>query len=331
MTDASKIRFLSGILGVLIALGVFGYFANIEINNVPKIIVIQDKPQQWADALKLGMHDGLRDKGLEEGVDFVVVPKSAAGDPQGLTGLAEAVARQNMSVIYTLGTQSTQAIFHAAKGKSIVFGAVTDPVKAGFFNGDLTKPIGQITGTQDLWPYPAQFDLITKLLPKISKLGIIYNASEINSKVSVDHITKEAKKRNISVVAKTVIDESQVSAATAGLLNSGIDALFIPADNTAQTSAVTIIAACNREKVPVFTGIPGIVKNGAIGTVGTNYYELGKVNGSQIGDIISGTPTNKIPVIIAEKGDLYLNLNAAKLLGITIPDELVARALKVYK
>ena len=195
----------------------------------------------------------------------------------------------------------------------------------------MNKPKSNITGTQDLWPYSAQFDLIVSLVSNAKKIGIVYNAAEVNSQVSVKHIQQECKKRDLTLLERSVIDEAQINASVAGLLDAGIDVFFIPADNTAQTSAQTIIAACLRKQIPVFTGIPGIVENGALGTVGTNYYELGRVNAWQVAQVLSGKSASEVPVRIADKGDLYLNLSVAKTLGITVPEDLKKRAVKVYE
>jgi len=317
---------------VLLVVGLYIYISGIESpSNLPKIVIVQDRPQEWADALKLGLHDGIREQGKIEGKDLIVVTKSAAGNPQGLSGLVETVAREDFDVIYTLGTQVTQSVLRATSQKPIVFGAVTDPVKAGLYEGSLDRPKGNITGTQDLWPYPAQFNLITSLLPNAKIVGTVYNTGEVNSQVSMKHIRRECEKRNLELIEKGVTEESQLTAAVAGLLNSKIDVLFIPADNTAQTSSKTIISACMRSKVPVFTGIPGIVENGALGTVGTNYYELGKVNAIQIIEIIGGKAASEIPVRIADKGDLYLNLIVAKDLGIAVSSDFKKKAFKVYE
>ncbi len=298
--------------------------------SVPKIIVVQDKPQEWADSLKLGFDDGLREAGYENGKSVIIVPRSAAGDPQGLTSLAEAAVQQHPAAIYSLGTQASQAVFGDTKTVNIIFGAVTDPVKAGFYDGSLSKPLGNITGTQDLWPYAAQFDLIAQLVPQAKKIGILYNAAEVNSQVSVEHIRTECQKHHLQLLERTITDESQITAAVNGLIQSGVDALFVPADNSVQTSARTVIAAANIAHIPVFTGIPGIVELGAIGTVGTNYYQLGKVNGAQAAKILRGAAARTLPVEIADKGDLYLNLSAANKLGLKVSEQLKAQAFKIY-
>jgi len=279
-----------------------------------------------------GFNDGLREHGFEVGGNVTVVTKSAAGDPLGATTLAQTLVRQDYAVVYALGTQASQDIFQAADNNlPLVFGAVTDPVQAGFFDGTLQKPRKNITGTQDIWPYAAQFNLIKQLTPNVRKIGIVYNSSEINSQVSVQLIKEQCAKHSIELLERTVTDESQIGLAVAGLLDARIDAFFIPADNTVQSSAQVVIAACMNKKVPVFTGIPGIVENGAVGTVGTNYYELGKVNGAQAAKILSGMAPRDIPVQTADKGDLYLNMASIRKLGLNVPEALVKKALKVYQ
>lgn len=320
---------LAGLALVLIAVFFLGSCKRAE---VPRIGILQDKPQEWADALKLGFTDGLLEQGFDIGRDVVVVARSGSGDPQALTTIAETFARGDYALIYTLGTQATQEAFNKTRTKPVVFGAVTDPVKAGLFAEDLKHPLGNVTGTQDLWPYPAQFDLIQKLLPSAERLGIVYNSSEINSQVSVAHIKEQARKRGLQVEERTVVTEAEVRLAVESILSRGIDLFFVPADNTAQTSSPTIIGLCETARIPVFTGIPGIVESGALATVGTNYYELGKINAQQVSGIIrEGKQARDIPVAIADRGDVHVNLRAAERLGIMIPDEVVDMAAQVYR
>lgn len=266
---------------ILMTLSTLGLGCNRADSTTPRIVIFQDKPQEWADALKLGFTEGLIGQGLDIGKDVILIPRSAAGDPITFSNMAETFARGNYVAIYTLGTQASQEVLNRTKDKNIIFGAVTDPVQAGLYKDNLQTPLGNITGTQDLWPYVAQFDLLQSFSPKVSKIGIVYNSSEINSQVSVRYIKAEAKKRNLALEERTVTSESEIQPAVAALLNQTIDMLFIPADNTAQTSSAVIIALCQQKGIPVFTGISGIVERGAIATVGTNYFELGKVNARQ--------------------------------------------------
>ena len=302
-------------------------------DSIKRVVILQNKPQEWADALKLGFSDGLLDAGYIEGEDFILMNRSATGDPLALTTIAKRIANdKNIDLIYALGTQSSQEIFSATKTKNILFGAVTDPLGAGFYSENLDSPSGNISGTQDLWPYPAQFDLIHELIPNLTSIGVLYSSSEINSQVSIEYIKKECNSRDIKLIERAVSSEQEVSIALSSILNKEIDLFFIPADNTAQSSSNYIIAQCNRRNIPVFTGISGIVESGAIATVGTNYYELGKVNARQAIEILfKNKKASEIPVSIADKGDIYLNSKACKANKIEISESLAEQAFKIYE
>ena len=57
----------------------------------------------------------------------------------------------------------------------------------------LQKPGGMVTGVTDLPPVQEQVQLITELLPKAHRIGIIYNLSESNSVYMVDQFKQYAK------------------------------------------------------------------------------------------------------------------------------------------
>ncbi|HXX56719.1 MAG TPA: ABC transporter substrate-binding protein [Thermodesulfovibrionales bacterium] len=294
----------------------------------PKIAILEDKQLEWADRLKDGFLFGLS----RQGIDATIVSRSAAGDSRTLSALAEELAQGNFILIYSLGTQATQEVFRKTKTKPIIFGAVTDPKEAGFYGEDLRHPLGNITGTQDLWPYSAQFDVIKKLLPKVRKIGIIHNPNEQNSGVSVKYIKAECGNRNISAVVRSAATPSQIETAVDALLREGVDLLFIPSDNTVQASSHRIIQSCQKKKVPVFTGICEIVEKGALAAVGVDYSELGNANAQQAGEIIlKGKQARELPVVSADKGNICINLGAAKNLGIPVPSEIIEKAFKIYE
>ena len=297
-----------------------------------KIAILQDQPQEWADAMKSGFTDGLFEQGIEVGTKVEIVSRSAAGDSQGLSAIADSFVQGDYVLIYSIGTQSTAEVFRGTKTKPIIFGAVTDPVRAGFFKADLNHPLGNITGTQGLWPYSAQFDVMRILLPKLKKVGIVYNLDEPNSMVSVKYIRAECRKRNIRLAERTVTAASQIETAVNAVLNERIDLFFIPADNAVLAASRVVIALCHRKKIPVFTGVCEIAGNGALATVGVNYYQLGQINAKQAAEILlNGKQAREIPVVVADKGDICVNLRTAKNLGISIPKEIEERAHKIYQ
>lgn len=295
-----------------------------------RVLVLQDSPQEWADALKLGFEAGLGEAGFTQGATVTVVNKSAAGERRSLVTLAEFAATGDYKAVFTLGTQASQEYFRAMipeKSPPMVFGAVTDPVKAGFYAGDITKPAKNLTGSQDVWPYEAQFHLIRTLLPNARKVGVLLNPAEANTQAGMRFVRDAARATGFELVEKPTATAEVIPIATGALIASGVDAIYIGPDNLTQGNHAAIIGLADSARIPVFTGISGIVKDGAVGTVGTNYIEVGRVNGRQVAKILQGVRAVDIPPAISTDGDLYLNLPKCEELGIAVPPELSARAV----
>lgn len=299
-----------------------------SLKEEPTIAIVEDRPVEWTDEVKHGFEFGMSWR--HEAVKTVSL--SAAGDPQRLRAIADDVARGNYQLVFSLGTQATEEVFRKLRNKPLIFGAVADPVAAGFFKKDLEHPLGNITGTQALWPYKAQFDMIRTLFPKLKQIGIVFNPNESNSQVSMNHIRAQCGKHNIRCVEMPATTTGEVRVAVNTLLNKKIDLLFIPQDNTAQASSRDIIGLCEKKKVPVFTGVCEIVEQGALAAVGVNYFELGKANAEEAAEILfQGKKAGEVPVATSEKSHFCFNQRVAKNLGVVVPEEIAESAFKIYE
>ena len=323
-----KVLLCALMAAILCGAGVCGCGKTDSSLKKPAIAIIEYKPGAWVDEVKEGFEVGMS----LQGAAVKTVPLSAAGDPQRLRAIADEVTRGNYQMIFSLGTQATEEVFRKVKDKPLIFGAVMDPVAAGFFKKDLKHPLGNITGTQALWPYEAQFDTIRTLFPKLKKIGIVFNPNESNSRVSMNYIRAQCGKRDIRFVERAATTSSEVRAAVNAVLNKKIDLLFIPQDNTVQASSSDIIDLCQKKKVPVFTGNCEIVGQGALAAVGINYYELGMANAQQAAEILfQGKKAGEVPVAASEKGHFCFNQRAARNLGIVVPKEIEESAFKIYE
>ena len=84
-------------------------------------------------------------------------------------------------------------------------------------------------------------------------------------------------------------------------------------------------------RLPVFAGDSGTVERGAIATLSFNYYDVGRQTGQMALRLFSGERPGDIPVELAEKLELVINLSAAEAMGVTIPESVIARADEVIE
>lgn len=80
-------------------------------------------------------------------------------------------------------------------------------------------------------PVDRHLMMVKEFLPQIKRLGFLYNAGEVNSKILVPLFRAEAQKLNFEIIEATVSKSSEVYQATQSLVVQ-VDAILIPTDNT---------------------------------------------------------------------------------------------------
>jgi len=248
-------------------------------------------------------------------------------------GVARTIAKKfvgdNKDLIYSIATPASQAAAKETQTIPIIFNAVTDPVKAGLVKA-VESSGNNVTGVSDFIPVKSQIDLLLTIAPKVKKLGIIYNAGEDNSRVLVDITRGVAKELKLDLVEATVTNSGEVFAAAQTLVGR-VDAVYTIQDNTVISALESVLKVANKNQIPVL--VPGVpsVERGGLATVGTSYYNLGKIAAEQALQIFKGVKPSAMPVAYAKDFDVYLNQKTADEIGVKFPEDLLKKAKNVFK
>ncbi|WP_420264552.1 ABC transporter substrate-binding protein [Candidatus Magnetominusculus dajiuhuensis] len=295
-----------------------------------KIGITQIATNPGIDAIRDGFLSQMKKMGYEENVNVKYIQTNAQGDNSAAQSIAKSFVNEKVDLIFSITTPSSQMCAQAIKGTTIplIFGAVTDPVAAGLVKS-LDKPEFNITGTSDKWPIEAQFDLLLRLVPGVKTVGIIHNPGETNSESNMKEVEAVCAKKNLKTVRVAVSNTSEVYSA-AGSLVGRCDAIYVPADNTVISAMESVVKVSEKNKIPLLPGVSSGVATGGFGTIGPDYFDIG-VESAKLADmVIKGKNAGDIPVATAKKYELFFNIKSAKLTGVTIPDELLEKAAKVY-
>ena len=92
-----------------------------------------------------------------------------------------------------------------------------------------------------------------------------------------------------------------------------------------------IIALALDAKVPVVAGSGDFAKAGALVSYGPNYPDLFRRVAEIVDKILRGAKPGDIPVEQPTKFDLVINLKTAKVLGLTVPHNLLVLADEVIE
>lgn len=281
------------------------------------------------DAIRQGLLDGLKNKGYEEGKNLTFTYQTAQGNPAIGVQIAKQFVGEKPDVLVGIATPTAQALAAATRTIPVVFSAVTDPLGAKLVK-NLEHPGGNVTGLSDLTPVAQHVELMQELIPDLKAIGVVYNPGEANAVALVDLLKKTAKEKSIAVVEGTAMKSADVQSA-ARIIASKVQVIYAPTDNTIASAIDALVGAANQAKVPVVGGSTSFIENGAIASLGFDYYQVGIQTADFIEAIFNGKKPGDIPVRFAKGSDLFLNIPAAEKLGITLPESMIKRATSIKK
>jgi putative ABC transport system substrate-binding protein len=316
------------IISILFLIGLFSLQMVSGQQKMIQIGVLQFASHPALDSARDGFVDYLAQAGFKDGEKVKLDLQNSQRDMSIARTICKKFVTDNKDLIYAIATPASQAAAKETTTIPIIFNAVTDPVKAGLVKG-IDSSGNNVTGVSDFIPVKSQMELLLKIAPQVKKLGIIYNAGEDNSRVLVEITRGVAKELKLELVDATVTNTGEVFAATQTLVGR-VDGIYTIQDNTVISALESVLKVANKNRIPVL--VPGApsVERGGLATVGTNYYNLGRIAGEQALRIFKGTKPSEIPVAYAKEFDIYLNQKTADEIGIKLPEDLVKKAKKVY-
>ena len=278
--------------------------------------------------------EGLREAGYVEGINSTLEGRWANGDYMKLPALARELVERQPAVIVTGGATPTALAAKAATLTiPIVFVLGSDPVEFGLVKS-FARPGGNVTGVTvlDVELVAKAFEVLHELVPAASTIGVLVNPSNVLA--SSQKRVAETAARNLGVRA-TVLGASNISdvdAAFATIKESGIGALLVTGEpffvGPARAQLIDLAA---QHKVPtaylyrLFTTIGGLM------SYGTNLSDAHRMSGVYAGRILRGEKPTDLPVQRSTRIELSINMKAAKDIGLTVPQSILARADEVIE
>jgi len=294
-----------------------------------KIGVTQIATHPALDSCREGFIDQMTEEGYVEGENVEYILRNAEGDTTVAATIANYFVSEEVDLIFSIATPTSQAAAAAVEGTDIpvIFAAVTDPVAAELVES-WEVPGGQVTGASDWADVEAQVQLGMDIYPA-ERLGVVYNAGEVNSVVQVDVLKSVAASLGITeIVEATAASTADVYAAAESLVGS-VDAIWEPSDNTVAAAIASVVAVCEDNDIPLFCSDIDMAKGGGISGAGLDYYVNGQTAGELAARVLEGEDPGTIPIAMTPMTIIYLCEAAAARMGVTIPSEVLATATEV--
>ncbi|WP_210455548.1 ABC transporter substrate binding protein [Vibrio crassostreae] len=300
-------------------------WASSAVANIAKVSVSQVVDHPDLNATRLGLLEGLRAKGYEPGKNLEFSYEMADGNPAQAAKIARELVSENPHVLVGIATPTSQALVSATRSIPIVFTAVTDPVGARLVK-QLEKPGRNVTGLSDLSPITQHVSLIKELLPEANSIGVVYNPAEANAVALVGLLKKATRDFGFTLYTERALTIDDVESKAESVAKKS-DVIYALTDNTVASGMEGLINAANQAGTPVVAGATSYVGKGAIAGLGLDYYDVGVQTADYVAAILNGQKPGKLNVKTAQSSQLVVNLEAARELGVTLPQSVIDRAI----
>jgi putative ABC transport system substrate-binding protein len=276
------------------------------------------------------LRNELAARGHTDGRNIRLENRLAEGHVDRLPELAEALVRENPTVIVALGEAPTRAAQHATTTIPIVTVA-DDIVEAGFI-ASLAKPGGNITGVSILATEldAKKIDLLKQILPSARRFGVLRDPStSVSARMLA--IGEMAKALGVELQIVDVNDPADIVPAFASFRAGGSEAIDVLASPLLFSLRKEIIRLSLANKLPVICQFREGAEAGCLASYGISLPQAYRLLADLTDKVLRGARPADTPAQQPTNFELMVNLRAANALGLTVPQSLLARADEVIE
>ena len=281
-----------------------------------------------------GFRRGLNEGGYVEGQNVTVEYQWLDGQYDRLPSLMADLVRRRVAVIATPGSNPAALAAKAATTTiPIVFGVGADPIELGLV-ASLARPGGNATGINFFVADIAakRLGLLHDLVPKAVRIAVLINpANASTAEATLRDMPEAARAIGLQIVVLNASTGREIEAAFATLVRDRADALFVGADAFFNSRRVQLANMAARHAIPTAFAVREYVDAGGLMSYGTSLADMYRHVGAYSGRILKGARPADLPVLQSTKFELVINLQTARMLGLTVPDKLLVAADEVIE
>jgi putative ABC transport system substrate-binding protein len=266
--------------------------------------------------------DALRELGYSEGTNVALEVRNAQGSPARLPSLARELVALDVDLIVAFQTPAVVAAKAATTAVPIIMCPAQEPVQMGFV-ASFARPGGNITGvttaTADL--AAKNLDLVHEALPAVRRLGVLGNPGDPFHKPFLESVEAAAQKLGFSL--KTMlISGDQLESAFAALVKENVEVVLVQPSLPREPACAIAL----KQHLPLIAPSAEFAVAGGLMAYSADPASVYREAATFADKILKGRKPADLPVQLATKFLLVINLKTANALGLTLPPTLLVRA-----
>jgi putative tryptophan/tyrosine transport system substrate-binding protein len=321
--------FVAGTGAVLLAAPLVAHAQ--QAKAVPRVAFLGNGSTSFSGPLLDSFRLGLRELGYVEGQSIVIESRFADGKPERVQGLVRELLELAPDVIVAAGPQALRAFKQATASVPIVMAIMSDPVEEGLI-ASLAHRGGNLTGLafQNQALTTKRLELLKEAIPRVSRVAVLWDST---FGVSSGYKQAEAAARALQLrlqllaVRGPADFESAFNSATKGRA----EALLVLASPFLNSNRQTVVESAARRHLPATYEAKTFVEIGGLMSYGPSFRDMYRRAAIYVDKILKGAKPGGLPVEQPTKFEFVINLKTAKVLGLTIPQSILARADEVIQ
>jgi putative ABC transport system substrate-binding protein len=318
----------------LFALGAAPLASDAQQAAMPVIGVLHGvSAKQWTDRM-VGFHRGLAEAGFAEGRNVGIEYRWAEGHFDRLPAMAADLVSRGVRVI---SAGAPDVAIRSAMGATntipIVFMTASDPVRAGFVS-NLGRPEGNVTGVTLIAAELSgkRVELLREIAPSVTRVALLVNPNNPDlMQDNIKQVSAACHRLGLELLIVKAGSESEIESAFATAAQQRAQAMHIGADAYLSSRSNQVSSLALRYALPTSSESREGVADGLLMSYGQSHADVFRQLGLYVGRVLKGAKPTELPVLQPTKLELVINLKTAKILGLTIPQLVLAHADEVIQ
>jgi ABC-type uncharacterized transport system substrate-binding protein len=283
-------------------------------------------PDAITDRLR-AFRQGLKDVGYVEGENLAILYRLANNQDHLLPELAVDLVRRGVAVIAAAGTPSTLAAKAATTTIPIVFLTGDDPVRLGFVTS-LSRPGGNLTGINvfNSEVTAKRMELLRELVPRLARIAVLVNPADANTDTQLKAANAAGRGMGLQIQVFNADTSIEIDAAFETMGHERPDAVLVGTTAFLNGRRVQLAHQATFHRLPAIYASRDYAEAGGLISYGSDILNGWRQVGLYSGRILKGGKPEDLPVVQANKFELVINLQTARIFGLTVPDRLLAVA-----
>ena len=293
----------------------------------PVIGFLDSQSRTFADFVLPAFRQGLKDNGYVEGDNVAVEYRFAENQIDRLPALAAELVRLPVALIIAGAPPAALAAKAATTTIPIVFGVGDDPVKIGLVTS-LARPGGNLTGINFFSSELAakRMELVREMVPAAARVAMVSDPTFTLTEFQVRDAETAARAMGLQLQVLSASTSREINAAFANFVRERPDALYLGTGPFFVSRRVQLTQLAARHAVPAIYSGRQYTEVGGLMSYGTSLTDAYRQMGAYTGRILKGAKPADLPVVQSTKFELVINAETARMLGLTVPDKLLAAA-----